>query len=378
LAEQAGGRFYNTTDSQNVPQIFAKETAMAGKTFIQDTPFTPVVERAGDLRSVFDQGLPPINAQIATTAKETADTVLAHPEGEPLLARWQYGLGRTAAWTSDAKGVWSNQWAAWSGSSPFWNQLLTWLLPQYKGGALDLHAGISGGAGELEVTLKEELPEGVTLKAEVIDGDLKREEVPLSLRAPGRYAGSFRADKPGTYMIAVRMEADGEVLQAASTGVSVSYSPEYAMPKNGRAVLEAIAAAGGGEVLSEPEAAFADNLAGRWRTRDLSLLFLLLAACLWPLDVGLRRVRIPLEKLSVRRVSVWRRVKPKLQETPSSTLQHLKINIRSAREGRDLSPPTTAPNSNLSPPAVSAPTPAQQTEDGANIASRLLEKKRKR
>ncbi|MGB8956510.1 MAG: VWA domain-containing protein, partial [Tumebacillaceae bacterium] len=36
LAEWAKGRFYATTDSSNVPQIFSKETAMAGKTYIED------------------------------------------------------------------------------------------------------------------------------------------------------------------------------------------------------------------------------------------------------------------------------------------------------------------------------------------------------
>lgn len=361
LAEGANGRFYTTTDSQNVPQIFAKETALAGKTYIQDRPFTPALGRTGDLGPLFDKGLPPINAQIATTAKETADTVLAHPGGEPLLARWQYGLGRTAAWTSDAKGVWSNQWAAWDGSSPFWNQLLTWLLPQYKGGSLDLQAGITAGAGELSVEVKDPLPAGAALQAEVIDSHLERQTVPLSLRAPGRYAGSFRAERPGTYMIAVRTVAGGEVLQAASTGVAVSYSPEYALPQNGAAVLAEIAKAGGGEVLSAPEEAFADNLAAGWRTRDVSLWFLLLAACIWPLDIGLRRVRISFAR--AKRAAV-----PAVTMPPAT--------VRTAT----VQSVPTAPASSSSDPlptAKQAPV-SQPTDEGANIASRLLDKKRKR
>src|SRR5260221_6373831 len=40
----------------------------------------------------------------------TADTVLSVADRDPLLVRWQYGLGRAAVFTSDAKSRWAAGW----------------------------------------------------------------------------------------------------------------------------------------------------------------------------------------------------------------------------------------------------------------------------
>ncbi|HEU4964597.1 MAG TPA: VWA domain-containing protein [Bacilli bacterium] len=415
LADLAKGRFYQTTDSQNVPQIFSKETALAGKTYIEDNPFTPAIGQAKEMLPLFEQGLPAINAQIATTAKETADTVLANPSGEPLLVRWQYGLGRAVAWTSDAKGVWSNQWAAWERSAAFWNQLMTWLLPQYRTTSLDLSANTAAGQGSLEVNLKQPLASGAVLKAEVIGSDLSREEVPLLLKAPGQYTGNFAAAKPGTYMISVQEQQGGQAVRAASTGLAVPYSPEYALAQNGDATLQAIAQAGGGVVLDDTEAAFADNLPAKWQSRDISLLLLLLAAILWPLDIALRRVRIPFDRLQ----AWWQARRKRAGQSTASTasagtsvrglkkkaLQATQLRTgttaeEKARETRGVkntsdgrtqsslatptkedkslptnSPPVTRPSPTAS--VQSQPTSKQPAdEQDGNTVSRLLKKKR--
>lgn len=373
LAEQGGGRFYQTDDSSNVPMIFTKETAMAGKTYILDQPFTPELGRAGEWRPLFADGVPQINAMIATTAKETADVVLSHPaEGEPLLARWQYGLGRAIAWTSDAQGVWSNQWANWSGSSPFWNQLLTWLLPQYQSAGLDLRTAVTAGQGQLQVKMKSSSATGSVLKAQIIDEDLNVQEVPLMLKSPGEYTGTYAASRPGTYMVQVTEEQNGKPLSVASTGVSVSYSPEYHLPKAGGELLEQIAAAGGGAVLSDPSEAFADNLPTSWQGRDLSLLFLLLATCIWPLDVALRRLNLSFG-------GVWERLVAR--RGMSNILQKIKLRATSTTQSSGKTSDASDSSVASSPPPTrhlppSSPEAKQDTAD--STVSRLLEKKRKR
>ena len=40
------------------------------------------------------------------------------PRDDPLLAQWQYGLGRSVAWTSDSTGRWAKNWVGWSGLQP--------------------------------------------------------------------------------------------------------------------------------------------------------------------------------------------------------------------------------------------------------------------
>lgn len=379
LAEKAKGRFYATTDSQNVPQIFSKETALAGKTYIQDQPFTPNLGAVGELAPLFTNGLPQINAQIATTAKETADTVLANPTGEPLLVRWQYGLGRAVAWTSDAKGVWSNAWAAWDGSSAFWNQLMTWLLPQYQAGDLDVRAGIVGAQGQVDVQVKQPLASGTSLTAKVIGADLSEQEVPLLLQAPGRYTGSFPSDIPGTYMITVNEQVGDRVVHSATSGVSVPYSPEYSLPKNGQDILQRIAEAGGGEVLQDPEDVFRDNLPSQWQRRDMSMWFLLLAALLWPFDIALRRISVTW------RWKLWKRS----QQAGATSILQTASTLRAKVQGNKPTPASiqaprempSSPNAPVEHPAsggtASKASPPPAAPDADTIA-KLLQKKRKK
>jgi Mg-chelatase subunit ChlD len=374
LAKEGGGRFYLTTNSSNVPQIFTKETAMAGKTYILDQPFLPEVGRLDELRPLVEKGLPRMGAMIATTAKETADVLLSHPgEGEPLLARWQYGLGRSVAWTSDAKGVWANEWAAWSGSSPFWNQLLTWMLPQYQNSNMDLRAGVTAGQGQLQVKLKSRTATGSTLKAQVIDEEMNVQEVPLLLKSPGEYTGTYAASRPGTYMVKVVEEQNGKPIGAASTGVSVSYSPEYQLPKAGDDLLAQIAAAGGGEVLSDPSDAFADNLPSRWAGSDLSLFFLLLTACIWPFDVALRRLNLSFGFLSGRFRVRTESMRVMGVGHVSGVLQKVKAHAIPPAQPLQKGVSATSSNSSSAPLA----TPAKPAQDD-NTISRLLDKKRKR
>ncbi|WP_132943258.1 VWA domain-containing protein [Tumebacillus sp. BK434] len=385
LAEKAKGRFYSAVDSQSVPMIFSKETALAGKTYIEDNPFTPGIGVSKELAPLFAKGLPQINAHIAVTEKETADVVLANPKGEPVLARWQYGLGRAAAWTSDAKGVWSNQWAAWSGSSAFWNQLMTWLLPQYQTDAFDMRAGITGGKGELSIRLQEPLAQGAVLKARVVSGDAVQEEVPLLLKAPGEYVGQFNADRPGTYLMSVVEEQSGNVLKAASSGIAVAYSPEYDLPKSGQETLAAIAQAGGGRVLNDPAVVFAGDLPPKWSARDLSYLLLLLAACLWPLDVALRRVSI-----STARLAAWQAARQKgkaernersreQQKAQSTSMQGLKRKAEGAAERRTggLAPPPVTTKQPTAGTTTATPAPPPKQEESSTV-SKLLDKKRKK
>ena len=45
----------------------------------------------------------------ALQPRPTADTILKADHGDPLLVRWQYGLGRPAVFTSDAKNRWARE-----------------------------------------------------------------------------------------------------------------------------------------------------------------------------------------------------------------------------------------------------------------------------
>ena len=69
----------------------------------------------------------------------------------PLLAAWRYGLGRTAAFTSDFSGRWSASWLAWDQFPRFAAQLVRWIERPTDSNVL--HPRIDAGSGSARVTV---------------------------------------------------------------------------------------------------------------------------------------------------------------------------------------------------------------------------------
>jgi uncharacterized membrane protein len=59
---------------------------------------------------------PRLLGYVVTKPKPTAEVLLTESwTDEPLLARWQYGLGKAAIFTSDVKTRWAADWIEWNG-----------------------------------------------------------------------------------------------------------------------------------------------------------------------------------------------------------------------------------------------------------------------
>src|SRR5206468_5376056 len=73
------------------------------------------------------QSAPPLGGLIITGSRNDPRAALEMLDqtNDPLLAHWQIGLGRVAAFTSQAPGTgaWSAQWVNWPDGAAFWTQL---------------------------------------------------------------------------------------------------------------------------------------------------------------------------------------------------------------------------------------------------------------
>ncbi len=108
-----------------MPQIFAKETVTASKSAIDEQPFVPQTIRATHaLKDIDLDSAPFLLGYVMTRPKPTSEVILATEKGDPLLAWWRYGLGMTAAFTSDAKSRWAAEWLTWPGYGKFWTQVV--------------------------------------------------------------------------------------------------------------------------------------------------------------------------------------------------------------------------------------------------------------
>ncbi len=291
IATKGHGRFYPGSDLQQVPQIIAEEAVIASRDFINEgdylpeiTALTPVTE---PLRSA-----PSLLGFVATTSKGTAITAMRiGPDGDPLLATWQAGLGTVTSWTSDAS-AWAANWATWDGYVDFWARLVKQTFPAGDSAGA-AQAELSGGVLSISVQGDGTFPDGSQAIATVAGPDGQRIEVPLERSAGDEFTGSIPAPRSGSYAVGVNVTADGTTVLAASTLASESYPAEYLPGPADRQAMTRLSAIAQGRGEIEASQAFdAAGLAAGTRRWDLRGPLLLLAALLWPLAVLLSRLSI--------------------------------------------------------------------------------------
>jgi uncharacterized membrane protein/uncharacterized protein YegL len=298
LARQGGGRYYAADDASDVPQLFLKETVLATGSYLIEGATQPALARAGPiLKNIDTSRLPALQGYNSTTPRATADLLLAAPNGDPLLAGWQYGLGRTVAWTSDLKGRWAPDWVTWSQFPQFAAQMVSWTLPRGSPTGLESAVSLNGGRASIVVDARDAngapqngLPTNVRVRGP--DGAIT--EVDLTQTAPGRYEGSWLADTPGAYAVeAHQLTVEGRPVSTDTTSLVAPYPAEYRVDGQaaGATLLREVAQASGGAALDAAAPATGGPSGAALPTRvALWPLLLTLALLLFPFDVALRRV----------------------------------------------------------------------------------------
>ena len=305
LAEQGGGRYHFAADPASIPRIFTEETALVSRAYIVEEPFTPAQTAASPILAGIT-GFPPLYGYVAAAPKDTATTILVTAQGDPLLAAWQYGLGRAVAFTSDASGRWAQDWLNWDAFPAFWAQALSYVAAQSAPERLQVQVSTQGERAGVQVEAVDESGgylNGLDLALSVVGPDGGVQDIPLQQAAPGQYAGEFNPTTPGAYVLRVGGEpaADGagEAPLAATSGWVYAYSPEYALSGDdpqttqGAAGLANLATATGGFTLGGDLAPLlAHNLPSERAVRPVWPWLLALAAALLPVDIAVRRLAL--------------------------------------------------------------------------------------
>jgi Mg-chelatase subunit ChlD len=307
LADGAKGRFYMAEDETTIPAIFSREAAMISKSYIVDKPFVPALQDAGDWGKLFDNGVPQIYGYVATTAKPAAQTVLSSPEPDPLLARWQYGSGRTVAWTSDMMGKWSKDWVSSPAFSNVLTQMVKWTFPQFAASPYEVKTQVEGNKVRFQINATSGSgPE--QLQAVVTGDQLQPSKVELVQESPGSYSGEMTVDQPGSFLLSLE-DGSGKSV-AMPSGLVVPYSPEYRIESGDAGKeLERLAEMTGGRVLfwDKPEQLFAAAPRPSRQLHDLGYALLIAALLLWVADIAVRRLALPWGLIGARLAALLRR-----------------------------------------------------------------------
>ncbi len=306
IARQHGGRFYQVKKPSEIPNIFLKEAATVSRSAIIEEPFTPRLKDESAIIKGITK-MPPLLGYVGTSAKPTAKTVLTSQQDDPILSTWQYGLGKSVAFTSDARQRWAAGWLGWSGFSKFWAQSVRWSMRQSTESDLQTLVDIDKGKGKITIEAVDaagNFRNFLTPKARLIRPDLKGQDLQLDQTGPGRYEATFDARQLGTYLINIRSER-GEKTVSQVTGAVLPYSPEYNAVGSDNFLLSRLAELGGGTLLSLDKAGEVFTRARKPARApiDIWLPFLMAAACLFVFDVAIRRLmwgEEELQKLSAK------------------------------------------------------------------------------
>ncbi|MBV9356655.1 MAG: VWA domain-containing protein [Chloroflexi bacterium] len=292
LAKLGGGRYYFADRAADIPRFMTRETKLATRGPLVEGNMVPVLSTADPVVVAASQsGMPALTGYLVTTPRDLAEVLLKSPDDDPVLARWQYGLGRAVAFTSDLRGRWSADWLAWPGEQRLLAGVTGWTIPQTQGG---LRVDLRTNGGTAEVTVEENQPASSPgqVQVSVVGPGGSTQSVDLLATGPGQFEGSFPTPAVGAYLAHVQDVHDGQVAAAADAGLAVPYSPEYRTLSTDVTRLQQIARAGGGHVLNDPSAAFASDLVPAPSDVPLTRPMLLLAVLLVPLEVALRRLRL--------------------------------------------------------------------------------------
>lgn len=396
MAEVGGGNYHEVRQIVNIPTIFTMETVLASRSYLVEEPFFALQVAPSPVLGGME-GLPRLLGYVATTPKQTARVILTGPAPwhDPLLATWQYGLGRALAFTSDAGVRWASDWTGWDGFTRFWGQALRWTMTTGRTDKLEARVQAEGEQARLIVDARDDdgnFLNGLTLQARVVSLQQETAELTLRQSAPGRYEALFTPAEEGAWFLNIQGEGlvDGANRQLTQTAGWVrSYSPEYDSGAGGtrgadRALLRNLSALTGGRDLTEnPGLSFEHNLPAREAWTPLWPWLLLAALLLLPLDIAVRRVIVTRGDLRRLRMALFGFRRPLTPEGPGERLASL-LAARDRGRGR-AEGAATAGGAERAPaataPAASGPAAAPRRRParaGLSTTAALLQTRRKR
>lgn len=253
FAQATGGTFYRVQDIEKLPLLLVGLTREAMNRRKQGRTELEAGGPSAILTGIDVKELPPIDYYATTQPKDGAQVPLKitrHDSTAPLLAAWQYGLGRAVVFTADPDSLATLSWIRWSRYAEFWSQLVNWAMRPGDAGPFSMRVETaSDGAVHIDAEKADASPvSNLVLR---VTGTGHAMDVPMTQTDASLYRGDLGQLPRGKYTAALMIKAgDTERVivqrEFASIGTASAEADEVRLRPRNVTLLRNLARATGG------------------------------------------------------------------------------------------------------------------------------------
>lgn len=311
IARMGQGNYHGVQNPANLPKVFIKEAKTIRKNLIKEATFNPTLINAGSPIMTGIDAVPPLRGFVLTGRKDDPRIFMpiVGPEDEPIFAHWQVGLGRAAAFTSDATNRWATPWLEWDGYADFWARTVRAIARPSASRDVDLVTTIANDRLTVRIDAAgqgDDRTSGarrnvgafgnfLSVQGSVITPDGDTMPVTLQQTGPGVYETDVPATTTGNYITSLFVEQPDGTREAVFGGTSRPPGAELRQFQSDTALMRQITEITGGRLLDpetlEPAGLFERTIPFESRSiRPLWRTLLVWLFVLFLLDVACRRI----------------------------------------------------------------------------------------
>lgn len=297
ISARTGGQFHHARNAETLPELMLRDATQAiGPPQATESFFLQQGTHSEALRGIPPDTLPPVNGYAYARLKTGADLPLfvsKADQRDPLLAVWQFGLGRVAAFTASPADD-AEQWPAWPEFSRFWSQLVHWTASKATPGDYAFDVQWHDGVAELTVRSFDPSADDRVVSARIIAAPEDPRELHLVPRAPQVFTARLPTLAPGRYPVSIVRRRGRQPFSQRTALVTIpaddeTAQDEYRSHGPNLALLTHLADATGGSLNLAPRDLATRHPGSRLASYALDGILVPLVMLLFLGDIALRR-----------------------------------------------------------------------------------------
>lgn len=299
ISEETGGQFHYVENVRALPELMLRDTtrALGSLTRGEERYFPETGPRSQFLRGIHEQDIPPVADYAFAKPKPEAEVALRVNRLErtdPLLAVWQYGLGRVAAFTA-SPSIDAEQWLGWSEVGKFWSQLVRWTARGETESDVAVDVQRHDGVVRLEVQTFGRASDGGIPIARLRMDDETTRSIDFAPEGPRHFSASLPHLPGGQYPLTILMRGPGGIMQQRTQLIMVpdadtESQEEHRQDRPNFGLLTTLTEETGGKLNPNAHDLVERTPGTRTAVYPVDHFLLPLAMLLFLTDVGIRRL----------------------------------------------------------------------------------------